>query len=125
MGHLFGSRSAAILLRQTTAARRLLENLLAAFEAPDTPACAPQALAAELASQWDLLSLYQKRQLHGVLADECLHLAQVIRVMVRGASERTLTDSGINRQLEAGRRQPQTSLEALRWIHGYFARKHV
>lgn len=125
MGHLFGSRSAAILLRQTTAARRLLENLLAAFEAPDTPACAPQALAAELASQWELLSLYQKRQLHGVLADECLHLAQVIRVMVRGASERTLTDSGINRQLEAGRRQPQTSLEALRWIHGYFARKHV
>lgn len=125
MGHLFGSRSAAILLRQTSAARRLLENLLTAFESPDMPACGPQALTAELASQWELLSLYQKRQLHGVLADACLHLAQVIRVMVRGASERTLTDSGINRQLEAGRRQPQTSLEALRWIHGYFARKHL
>lgn len=125
MGHLFGSRSAAILLRQTTAARRLLEDLVAAFESPDMPACGPQALAAELGSQWELLSLYQKRQLHGVLADECLHLAQVIRVMLRGAGERTLTDSGINRQLEAGRRQPQTSLEALRWIHGYFARKHV
>ena len=125
MGHLFGSRSAAILLRQTTTARRLLENLLTAFETPEVLACSPQALRTEMASQWELLSLYQQRQLHGVLADECQHLAQVIRVMVRGASARTVAENSINRQLETGRRQPETSLEALRWIHGYFARKHV
>jgi hypothetical protein len=125
MAHLFGSRSAAILLRQTTAARRLLENLAAAFETPDAVVCGPQALAAELANHWELLSPLQQRQLHGVLADECQHLAQIIRLMVRGASGRTLDDGGVNRQLDAGRRQPQAALEALRWIHGYFARKHV
>jgi hypothetical protein len=124
MGHLFGSRSAAILLRQTTTVRRLLENLFTAFETPEAMACGPQALSMELASQWELLSLYQQRQLHGVLADECQHLSQVIRVMVRGASARTVAESSANRQLETGRRQPETALEALRWIHGYFARKH-
>jgi len=124
MAHLFGSRSAAILLSETTSTRHLLENLLSAFEARELLRIEPEALRAELTSHWQTLSLYHQRQLEPVLPADCHHLAQAIRVMAEDAAERALTDSSLGRQLETGRRQPESALEALRWIHGYFAHKH-
>lgn len=125
MAHLFGSRSAAVLLLETTATRQLLENLLTAFETEEVARCSPQTLMAELASQWNVVSLYHQRQLAQTLPQDCHHLAHVIRLMAASATDRALSQNALGRQLETGRRQPESALEALRWIHGYFARKHT
>ena len=45
--------------------------------------------------------------------------------MTERANNRVLSNGSVGRQLEIGLRQPASALEALRWIHGYFARKHV
>jgi len=125
MAHLFGSRSAAIFLRETDAITRLLGGLLRAFE--DEFACCVTAVAmvGELDSLWNTLSLYNQRRLRDQFAADCQHLADVLGVMAERATARVLANSNVGRQLEIGLRQPASALEALRWIHGYFARKHV
>jgi len=125
MAHLFGSRSAAIFLRETDAITRLLGGLQRAFE--DEFACCTTAemLAAELDSLWNTLSLYNQRRIRDQFAMDCQHLAEVIGIMTERANNRVLSNGSVGRQLEIGLRQPASALEALRWIHGYFARKHV
>jgi hypothetical protein len=125
MAHLLGSRSAAMFLRETTAMTRLLTGLKAAFENKEGGAITPQALADELASLWSSLSLYQQRRTQEAFARDCQQLADVMSLMADKSSDRFQSDSGTGRQLETGQRRPETALEALRWIHGYFARKHA
>ncbi len=125
MAHLLGSRSAAMFLRETTAMAKLLTGLKAAFETQDSSATTPQALADELASLWSSLSLYQQRRTQETFARDCQQLADVMSLMADKSSDRFGSDGGAGRQLETGQRRPQTALEALRWIHGYFARKHT
>jgi hypothetical protein len=125
MAHIFGSRSAAMFLRETDAITRLLEGLQTAFQGKNTPQVVPEALRTELDSLWGTLSLYNQRRIQDQLAQDCQHLAEVIGVTSDRGSERVLSDGGVGRQLETGQRQPQTALEALRWINGYFARKHI
>ncbi len=123
MAHLFRTRSAAMFLRETTAVTRLLHNLQAAFR-DGNEAVTPEALAAELDSLWNTLSLYNQRRLRDSFAQACQQLANVISLMADHASDRVLAQTGIGRQLDTGQRQPHTALEALRWISGYFGRKH-
>jgi hypothetical protein len=125
MAHLFGSRSAAMFLRETNVIAQLLTGLKAAFDRPEAQAIAPKALADELASLWGSLSLYNQRRVQDAFARSCQQLADVIALMSDKAGDRALADGGGARQLETGQRQPQTALEAWRWIHGYFAHKHV
>lgn len=125
MAHVFGNRSAAMFLRETTSIARLLTGLQAAFPPDAPPHIAPGALAAELDSLWNSLSLYNQRQIHDQLAHGCQQLGEVIALMASEASDRVLSDGGLGRQLETGQRQPRKALEALRWVHGYFARRHV
>ncbi len=124
MAHLFGSRSAAMLLRESTVITHLLRGLQAAFREMGNARPSALALRAELNSLWDTLSLYNKRRHQDELAQDSQHLAAVIGIMAKNANERTVGNSGVARQLEAGKREPQNALEALRWVHGYFARKH-
>ncbi len=124
MAHLFGSRSAAMLLRESTVVTRLLRGLQTAFQELQGPPPSARALRAELNSLWDTLSLYNKRRYQSELAQDSQHLAAVLGVMAKDVNERTLGNGGPARQLENGKRQPQNALEALRWVHGYFARKH-
>lgn len=123
MAHLFGSRSAAMLLRETAATNRLLDPLQAAFRQPTDP-ITPGALRAELDSLWNTLSLYDQRRLRDGFACACQQLAQVVCLMFDQTGDRALGSSGVSRQLDAGQRQPHTALEALRWISGYFGHKH-
>ncbi len=125
MGHIFGTRSAAMILRETNAITRLLNGLQVAFEQQDPSQLSSQVLAAELNSLWDSLSLFNQRQIQEPFARGCQQLADVIGVMADSANDRIVSDGGLARQLETGQRQPRTSLETLRWIHGYFARKHT
>ncbi len=124
MAHLFGSRSAAMLLRESTIVARLLRGLQAAFQELGGDRPSARALRAELNSLWDTLSLYNKRRYQSELAQNSQHLAAVLGIMAKDANERALGNGGLARQLETGKRQPQNALEALRWVHGYFARKH-
>ncbi|HMM29066.1 MAG TPA: hypothetical protein PKD46_12360 [Aggregatilineaceae bacterium] len=123
MAHLFGSRSAAMLLREIATTIRLLDHLQAAFRQPTDPVT-PGALQAELDSLWNTLSLYDQRRLRDDFACACQQLAHVISLMFDETGDRALGSSGISRQLDAGQRQPHTALEALRWMSGYFGRKH-
>jgi tetratricopeptide (TPR) repeat protein len=123
MAHMFGSRSAAMFLRETTTITQLLDGMQDAFK--DAPPVKPPALEAELQSLWGSLSLYNQRRIQKQFAQDCQHLADVIAIMTDRVNDRLLADRGIGRQLEIGQRQPQTALEALRWIYGYFARKHT
>jgi hypothetical protein len=125
MGHIFGTRSAAMILRETNAITRLLSGLQLAFEQQDPEQISPQALAAELNSLWNSLSLYNQRQIQEQFARGCQQLADLIGIMTDSTTERVISDGGPARQLETGQRQPRTALETLRWIHGYFARKHT
>ncbi len=125
MAHLFGTRSAAMLLRETNAITHLLQGLQRASTQLEKTPPSPTALLAELNSLWDALSLYHKRQIQDQLAQSCQQLAGAIEVMASHANDRLFGNTNLTRQLETGKRQPQTALEALRWIHGYFAHKHT
>jgi hypothetical protein len=125
MGHVLGTRSAAMLLRETNAIARLLGGLQAAVTQQDPSQITAPTLAAELNSLWGTLSLYNQRQIQETFARSCQQLAEVVAIMTDGASDRVFSDGGIGRQLESGQKQPRTALETLRWIQGYFARKHT
>lgn len=125
MAHVFGNRSAAMFLRETNVITRLLGGLRAAFKDDLARQVTAQALTGELASLWSNVSLYHQRRVQQQFASDCQQLADVIAVMSDRANERVLSNSGLGRQLETGQRQPQSALEALRWIYGYFARKHM
>lgn len=124
MGHIFGTRSAGMLLRETNQITRLFDGLLGAFNQVTGGDLTVHDLAAELDSLWGTLSLFNQRQNRAPLAEHCQQLAGVIRIMADNANERVLSNGGVGRQLESGKRQPQTSLESLRWVQGYFGRKH-
>jgi hypothetical protein len=85
----------------------------------------PKALAGELDSLWQTLSLYNQRKIQDQFAQDCQYLAEVIGIMSDRTKARILSDSGLGRELETGQRQPRSALEAMRWINGYFARKHI
>lgn len=125
MAHIFGNRSAAMLLHETTAITRLLTSLETAFPQTSPPLIASGALKTELDSLWRLLSLHHQRQIEENLSHGCQQLADVISLIANDVKDRVLSDSGIGHQLETGQRQPQKPLEAMRWIYGYFARKHI
>ncbi|MBN1200991.1 MAG: hypothetical protein JXJ20_03960 [Anaerolineae bacterium] len=124
MAHVFGNRSAAMFLRETNAITRLLEGLQSAFEQRHNLNITAEALTAELDSLWSTLSLYHQRRIHNQFAQDCQQLAEVIGIMADRAHSRILSDRGRGRQLVTGQRQPKTALEAMRWVNGYFARRH-
>ena len=113
-----------MLLRESTVIARLLRGLQTAFRELGNARPSARALRAELNSLWDTLSLYNKRRYQSELAEDSQHLAAVLGLMAKEANERALGNGGPARQLETGKREPQNALEALRWVHGYFARKH-
>jgi hypothetical protein len=123
MSHIFGTRSAAMVLRETDELTYLLGSLQNAFKTPLR--VTPQALSAELESLWETLSLYHQQRVQTDIAENCQFLAELLSVLSDQTSDRILSNSGPGRQLETGQRQPHTALEAMRWINGYFARKHT
>ena len=124
MSHLFGTRSAAMFLRETDSIVRLLDGLQAAFRGRRFDDVPPAALGSELDSLWGTLSLYNQRRIREQFATDCQQLAAVIGLIAESSNDRVIGNSGLAQQLETGQRQPRNALEALRWIHGYFARKH-
>jgi hypothetical protein len=122
--HLLGNRSVNMLLRETGMTVYLFNGLLAAFPEKDPFVVDNAAWGAEVDSVWALLSLYRQRQIQRVLGEDAQLLAQVIKAIGDKGHERSFQSSGYGRQLQTGRAQPRSVIDALRWLSGYFAHQH-
>jgi hypothetical protein len=120
MSHLFGLRSATMLLEETSIAVRLLEGLLRGFALDDPPDISLRTLNSEMDSLWGQLSLYNQRQSQPMLGADTQALVQLISHMSQHVKENVFK----NTNLENGQQIPRSEIEALRWVGGYFARKH-
>jgi hypothetical protein len=123
--HLLGSRSVNILLRETNMLVSLFNGLIEAFPEKDPFVVELNPWKSETDSVWGLLSLYKQRQIQAGLAEDSQLLAQLIRLVGDKGHERSFQSSGYGRQLQSGRAQPRSVIDALRWLSGYFARQHM
>ncbi|MEP7287291.1 MAG: hypothetical protein ABI947_16165 [Chloroflexota bacterium] len=121
---LFGSRSVNILLHETDLLVRLLNGLLAAFPEKDTTTLELLPWANEVESLWGLLTLYKQRQLERIFAEDMQTLSQLLGLIGEKGSEHTFQSGGHGKQLQTGKVQPRSTLDALRWVSGYFGRMH-
>ncbi|NDJ86971.1 MAG: hypothetical protein GYB66_13915, partial [Chloroflexi bacterium] len=122
--HLLGVRGVAVLYREAAIIRRLLECLQTAFQPGVAASVSAAALEEEVVSLWNQIRLYDQERIAPVLAASSQQLALLLPYLAGRVSARVLADKGLGNQLEAGKRQPQTEIEAMRWISGYFGRKH-
>ena len=123
--HLLGSRSVNVLLRETDMMVKLFNGLLAAFPEKDPFVVDNAAWASEVDSVWGLLSLYKQRQIQRFLAEDTQLLGQVVKAVGDKGHERSFQANGYGRQLQTGRAQPRSVIDALRWLSGYFAQQHT
>ncbi len=120
--HLVGQRSINMLMEEAATARRLLERLRQAFPA-NPPRLTLPAFRAEIESLWHGLRLDEQQRLQEPLAADLQTLASLILLMTERGDPKALTDSGLGRSLETGRREPRSALEALRLLYGYFSHR--
>lgn len=123
LAHIFGNRSVNMLFDEVNITFRVLSNLKRAFQ-DGTPNFSLDALNAEIDSLWDAISLYNQRQIDNVLAYQSWEMGQLLPYLSARSSEKILQDKGTGKKLESGKQAPTNELEALRWISGYFSRKH-
>lgn len=122
--HIFGERSAAMLYRETTLIREFLSRLSTAFPQGTPPTFSADALIAEVASLWSDISLYNQRQIEDTVTKQSQQIGLLLRHIADRTNRKVFTDSGHAKKLEEGKLQPVSELEALRWLSGYFGRKH-
>ncbi len=122
--HLLGNRSVNMLLRETDLIMALFDGLLAAFPEKDAWPIDNGVWAAEVDSVWAIQSLYKQRQIQPVLIEDLQLLAQAIKEIGDKGHERSFQPHGYGRQLQTGRAQPRSVIDALRWVSGYFGRQH-
>jgi hypothetical protein len=120
MTHIFGTRSATMLLEESTVAVELLEGLLRGFPLDNAPNISLNALNSEMDSLWGQLSLYNQRQSQPMLAADSQYVVQLISHMAQHTKDSVFR----NTNLENGQQIPRNEIEALRWVSGYFFRKH-
>lgn len=123
-GHVLGNRSVTMYFKESIAIVRLLNQLEKAFPEDEPPNLTLEDLRAEMNAIWASISLYQQRQIEAIMAEKPQEIAILLRVIASNASQKALDDSSQGRQLETGRARPQSEIEALRWISGYFYRQH-
>lgn len=122
--YMFGSRSVNTLLRETDLLVTLLDGLLLAFPDRNNELVDLKMWVGEIDALWGLLSLYKQRQIQAMIAEHSQLLSQVIRAIGEKGNDKVFQSSGYGRQLQAGRAQPHTAIDALRWVSGYFGYQH-
>ncbi|MCI0713938.1 MAG: hypothetical protein L0154_27525 [Chloroflexi bacterium] len=121
--HILGNRSINMFKDEIATAHTILMNLKFAFADP-IETVSVDALKEEAQSLWDDLSLYNQREYREPLTEAAWQLAFLLAYMAGRGNDRIFKDKGHGKKLEAGREEPTTELEAMRWMSGYFARKH-
>ena len=122
--HIFGERSAAMLYRESTLIREFLSRLSTAFPDGSPPTFTADTLLAEVASLWADISLFNQRQIEEIVSKQSQQVGLLLRHIADRTNRKVFTDSGHGKKLEEGKLQPVSELEALRWLSGYFGRKH-
>jgi hypothetical protein len=123
--HLLGNRSVNMLAREVDLLVSLFDGLLAAFPEKETPPIDLEAWTSEVQSLWSVLSAHKQGQSQPLLARDTQRLSQVIVAIGEKGNERSLQPGGYGRQLQIGRAQPRSVIDALRWLSGFFANEHV
>ena len=123
LAHIFGNRSVNMLFDEINTSFRLLSNLRLAFR-DGAPSFSLEALNAEIDSLWDALSLYNQREINTVLAYQSWETGLLLPYLSTRSSDKVLGDKSAGKKLESGKQEPTNEIEALRWISGYFSRKH-
>jgi hypothetical protein len=121
--HILGNRSISMFKDEIAVAHSIIKNLQFAFAGP-IEGVNVDSLKDEAQSLWDDLSLYNQREYREPLTRAAWHLAYLLTYMSSRGNEQIFKDKGSGRKLESGREEPTNGLEAIRWMSGYFARKH-
>jgi len=122
--YLFGTRSVNTLLRDTDTTVDLCSDLLAAFP-EGAPPLDNAAFQAEAGSVWTSMPPELQRQTAPKLGENAQLLAELIGIIGDKGTDRSLASSGYGRQLGSGRVQPQSVIDVMRWVNGYFLGQHV
>ena len=123
--HLFGNRSISVLYQETLWAYQLLYRLSIAFPEVNPPNFDLSALKFEIDSLWKMVPPQYQKRILSVYAEDTQKLGLLLTYIAeKNKNAKAFTDRGVGKQLEEGKRQPQNELEALRFVSGYFARKH-
>ena len=123
LAHILGNRSVNMFFDEINTTFRLLSNLRLAFR-EGVPTFSLESLNAEIDSLWDALSLYNQRQIETILAHQSWETGLLLPYLANRSNAKILQDKGAGKKLESSTQEPTNELEALRWISGYFSRKH-
>lgn len=123
--HILGARSVVMLYQESTLAYQLLYRLSLAFPADTMPDYELPHLKAEIDSLWQQAPLYEQQKIQASLSADTQQISLLLSYIADRCDARALADRGIGKQLEQGKRQPHNEIEVLRFISGYFARKHT
>ncbi|PJF42353.1 MAG: hypothetical protein CUN55_10145 [Phototrophicales bacterium] len=123
--HIFGARSVVMLYQETLMIYQLLYRLSVAFPKEQPPIYELEHLKAEIDSLWKQIPFHEQQRIQSTLGITPQQIALLISYIADRCDAKALGERGVGKQLEQGKRQPQNEIEALRFINGYFARKHT
>lgn len=122
--HPFGNRSLPILYREIVIAAELVGDLLKAFPVEQPPELDLAALRTEVDSRWKSSSVLEQRRQRVILARDCQTLAQLLNQVAHTGGSTTFLGADVSKQVIQGKVAPQSVIDVLRWIGGFYAGKH-
>lgn len=122
--HIFGARSISMLYQETLQIYQLMYRMALAFPEENPPTFELAALKQEIESLWEQVPYQHQQRLLSLYAEATQQIGLLLVYIAGNVSGKPLSDRQTGKQLEEGKRQPQNEIEALRFISGYFARKH-
>lgn len=122
--HIFGNRSISMLYQETLQIYQLLYRMALAFPIENPPTFKLDALKEEIESLWEQVPYQHQQRLLSLYAEATQQIGLLLVYITGNVTGKPLADRGNGKQLEEGKRQPLNEIEALRFISGYFARKH-
>ncbi len=120
--HVLGPRSITQLIDELHVVLRTLDDLHQAFDSNMASGLTLDAFVTEVDSLWKSVGEYDQIRLQMDIASDAQTLALLLARIADEGDARALTDHNIGRGLELAKREPQTALEAMRLIYGYFMR---
>jgi hypothetical protein len=121
--HPLGERSAVLMLEDLQLANSLLRGAIRAVPLKKNIPVGVGALTTEIESLWSQISIHHQREIAQDLAADLQQIADLVTIISdKGGREALQENSGLGKSLDKGQR-PNTALEFLRYVHGYFKSK--
>ncbi|MBN1287149.1 MAG: hypothetical protein JXB47_17245 [Anaerolineae bacterium] len=122
--HPFGNRSLNILYDEVTLTADLFADLFEAFPVDKPPALDLTALRDDIESRWEELDIFDQRRLQHTLARDCQTLASLTAQMAQTGGSTTFLGADVSKQVIQGKVAPQSVIDVLRWMGGFYTGKH-